>query len=114
MRATGWVYLASALPHVLHISVSDVRVSGGQRMVQLFGWIHTQQKNESLMSQSLRITHTLNISIILCWILDTHLMKRLKKNLRWVSNGSKCKTYCIIKKIYIIIIVFSTLHKKSF
>lgn len=37
------VYLASALPNVLHISVGDMRVGGGQGMVELFGGIHTQQ-----------------------------------------------------------------------
>ncbi len=43
------VYLTSALPHVLHISIGDMRVGGGQGMVKLFGRIHSQQENEGLM-----------------------------------------------------------------
>jgi len=46
-------YLAVALPHVLHVSVGDVRVGRGQRVVELLGGVDAQKEHQGLMGQSL-------------------------------------------------------------
>ena len=47
-------YLAGTLPHVLHVSVSDVWVGCGQRVIELLGRVDTQEEYQSLMGQRLQ------------------------------------------------------------
>lgn len=47
-------HLARTLPHVLHVGVGDVRVGGGQRVVQLLGGVDAQQQHQGLVGQRLK------------------------------------------------------------
>lgn len=49
-------HLASALPHVLHESISDMGVGRGQRVIELLGRVSTEKEHQSLMSQGLEGT----------------------------------------------------------
>lgn len=49
----GFTYLARTLPHILHISIRDVRVRCRQGLVQLFGRVNTKEQDQGLMSQCL-------------------------------------------------------------
>lgn len=50
---TGRSYLACAFPHVFHVCVCNVWVSGGQRVIELLGGVNPQKKHQCLMGQSL-------------------------------------------------------------
>ncbi len=49
-------YLASTLPHVLHISVGDVWVGRGQRVIKLLGGVNSEKEHQGLMGQCLEGT----------------------------------------------------------
>lgn len=53
MREEG-SHLACALPHVLHVSVGDVWVGGGQRVVQLLGRVDAEKQHQGLVGQRLK------------------------------------------------------------
>lgn len=42
-------YLAGTLPHVLHICISDVWMSCGQRVIKLLGGVDTQKEHKGLV-----------------------------------------------------------------